>query len=139
MWKLSRFEVLCKLFGIILVVHSTNVTLCSVYSRHVLIILHSFLIIIIIWFMYLYNICLQSCIILAVLITLLFSLPDRLNILSSLPPPHDTKCYQVSKFLFKKTMPNTKTILPPPILSVHYMEPRMNIVRFTDNSYCMEN
>ena len=34
-WKLSRFDVLCKLFGIILVEYSTNGTICTVFSCHI--------------------------------------------------------------------------------------------------------
>lgn len=36
-WEFSRFEVLCKLFGIILVVHSTNGTIYTTFCCHVLI------------------------------------------------------------------------------------------------------
>ena len=81
-WKLSRIVVLCKLFGIILIVHSTNGTIYTIFSYKLFI---HFLSSSLFWFVYLYSFCLQSCVILAVLITLLFSLPGGLNVLS--PPP----------------------------------------------------
>ena len=36
MWKLSKFGVLCKLFGIVFVVHSKTGTIYTVFSCHVL-------------------------------------------------------------------------------------------------------
>ena len=142
-WKLSRFDVLCKLFGIILVEYSTNGTICTVFSCHIhisssFISYHYYFGLWSIQFLFTELRHFSStnyCVLFIAWQVKCFGCPPQPTHLHMTP-----KCYYMSKFLFQKNwIHTTNTILPPPILSVHCVKPTMNIDKFTDNSFFMEN